>query len=127
MAGPGIKFSVFVEFYFWLLVACSVVVPVAIYAALLSRRAISRATILILGLSLLVISGVDLFLLQRLQTMSKLSPSLLDDVVFNSEVTIGFYLLPALFAGIGINVISNVLIRHLDQAQETFRRQHPRP
>jgi hypothetical protein len=125
MAAQGIKFSVFVEFYFWLLVACSVVLPVIIYIALLLRRAVSRGTILILGLTLVVISGVDLFLLQRLQVMSKLSPSLLDDVVFNSEVTIGFYLLPALFAGIGINVISHVLIRHLDRAQKAFHREHP--
>jgi hypothetical protein len=69
---------------------------------------------------------VDVFLLQRLEAMSKLSVSLLDDAVFNSEVTIGFYLLPALFAGIGIDVISHVLIRHLDKAQKTFRREHPK-
>jgi len=125
MAPQGMKFSVFAEFYFWLLVVCSVVLPVAIYVTLLFQRAVSRAMILVLGLTLVAISGVDLFLLQRLQAMSKLSPSLLDDAVFNSEVTIGFYLLPALFAGIGIDVISHVLIRHLDQAQKTFRRQHP--
>jgi hypothetical protein len=51
-------------------------------------------------------------------------PSLLDDAVFNSEVTIGFYLLPALLAGVGIDVISHVLIRHLENPQETFRREH---
>ena len=116
--------SVFVELYFWILVACSLIVPVLIYMALLFKREISRAAILVLGLTLVTISGVDVFLLQRLQTMSKLSPSLLDDAVFNSEVTIGFYLLPALFAGVGIDVISHVLIRHLDKAQETFRREH---
>src|SRR4029077_14091704 len=104
---------------------CSVVLPAAIYIALLFKRAVSRATILILGLTLVAIAGIDVFLLQRLEAMSKLSPSLLDDAVFNSEVTIGFYLLPALFAGIGIDIISHVLVRHLDKAQETFRREHP--
>ncbi len=118
------KFSVFAELYFWLLVVCSVVLPTAIYIALLFKRAVSRSTILILGLTLVAVSGVDVFLLQRLEAMSKLSPSLLDDAVFNSEVTIGFYLLPALFAGIGIDVISHVLIRHLDSAQKTFRHEH---
>jgi hypothetical protein len=118
------KFSVFAEIYFWLLVACSLVLPTAIYIALLFKRAVSRATILILGLTLVAVSGVDVFLLQRLEAMSKLSPSLLDDSVFNSEVTIGFYLLPALFAGIGIDVISHVLIQHLNRAQKTFRRKH---
>jgi hypothetical protein len=120
------KFSVFAELYFWLLVVCSLVVPTAIYIVLLYRRAVSRATILILGLTLVAIAGVDVFLLQRLEAMSKLSPSLLDDAVFNSEVTIGFYLLPALFAGIGIDVISHVLIQHLDRAQNVFRREHPK-
>lgn len=120
----GLKFSIFAELYFWLLVACSVILPTAIYVALLFKRAVSRTTILILGLTLVTISGVDVFLLQRLEAMSKLSPSLLDDAVFNSEVTIGFYLLPALFAGIGIDVISHVLIRHLDKAQKTFAREH---
>jgi len=119
------RFSVFAELYFWLLVVCFVILPVAIYSALLFKRAVSRATILILGLTLVAIAGVDVFLLQRLAAMSKLSPSLLDDAVFSSEVTIGFYLLPALFAGIGIDVISHVLIRHLDEAQKTFRREHP--
>lgn len=124
MGPQGMKFSVFAELYFWLLVVCSVVLPVAIYSALLFKRAVSRATILILGLTLVAIAGVDVFLLQRLEAMSKLSPSLLDDAVFNSEVTIGFYLLPALFAGIGIDVISHVLIRHLDKAQKTFHQEH---
>jgi hypothetical protein len=124
MGPQGMKFSVFAEFYFWLLVVCSMVLPVAIYLALLFKRAVSRATILILGLTLVAIAGVDVFLLQRLEAMSKLSPSLLDDAVFNSEVTIGFYLLPALFAGIGIDVIAHVLIQHLDNAQKTFRREH---
>jgi hypothetical protein len=124
MAFHGMKFSVFAEFYFWILVACSLVLPTAIYLVLLFKRAVSRPTILILGLTLVAISGVDVFLLQRLEAMSKLSPSLLDDAVFNSEVTIGFYLLPALFAGIGIDVISHVLIRHLDKAQRAFRREH---
>ena len=46
------------------------------------------------GLTLVAISGVNLFLPQRRQTMSKLTPSLLDDAVFNSEVTIGFFCCP---------------------------------
>ena len=119
------KFSVFAELYFWLLVVCSAILPTSIYIALLFKRAVSRATILILGLTLVAIAGIDVFLLQRLEAMSKLSPSLLDDAVFNSEITIGFYLLPALFAGIGIDVISHVLVRHIDEAEKIFRREHP--
>jgi hypothetical protein len=117
--------TVFAEVYFWLLVACSLVVPVGVYGVLLAKRAVSRITVLILGSALVAIAGVDVYLMQHLKTMSKLSPSLLDDAVFNSEVTIALYLLPALCAGVGINVMSDVLIRHLGQAQEKFRREHP--
>src|SRR3954466_3124496 len=95
MGKYGMKLSVFAELYFWLLVVCSLILPAAIYMVLLFKRAISRATTIVLALTLVAIAGVDVFLLQRLEAMSKLSPSLVDDVVFNSEVTIGFYLLPA--------------------------------
>jgi len=118
------KSSVFAELYFWLLVVCSLILPAVIYVTLLFKRAVSRATTLILGLTLVAIAGVDVFLLQRLEVLSKLTPSMLDDAVFNSEVTIGFYLLPALFACVGIDIIAHTLIRHLDKAQKTFRREH---
>ena len=40
--------------------------------------------------------------------------------MFDSEVTVGLYVLPALLAGIGINVTSHVLIQHLTDAQRRF-------
>lgn len=117
--------TVFVEIKFWLLVAFSFVVPFVIYGALLTRRAVSRVTVLVLGLTLVVIAGFDLYLLQSLIAMAKSTPSLADDAVFLSELTLGLYLLPALFAGIGINVISHVLIRHLGEAEKQFEKEHP--
>ena len=50
----------FVEVQFWLLVLFSIVVPVLIYAGLLKRRNISRNTVLVFGMVLLLISGVDI-------------------------------------------------------------------
>ena len=119
------SFTVFVELKFWLLVAFSFVAPVAIYAVLLVKRAVSRVTVLLLGLALVAIAGFDLYLLQSLAAMAKASSSLADDAVFLSELTIGLYLLPALFAGVGMNVISHVLIRHLEEAERQFEREHP--
>ena len=52
-------------------------------------------------------------LLQMLATHSKSSPSLADDTLFASELTLSLYLIPALFAGIGINFISDRLIGHV--------------
>lgn len=118
--------TVFVELKFWLLVLFSLVAPVLIYAVLLGKRAVSRATVLVLGLALVLIAGIDMYLLQSLVAMAKNSPSLADDAVFLSELTLGLYLLPALFAGIGINVISHVLIRHLDEAERRFEEERKR-
>ena len=117
--------TAFVEVKFWLFAACSVVVPVVIYGVLLAKRAVSHLTVLVLGLMLVVIAGVDLYLMQGLIATSKVTPSLADDAVFASEVTIALYLLPALFAGIGINLISHVLIRHLGPAERAYEQESP--
>jgi hypothetical protein len=113
--------TVFTEMRFWLLVIFSGVLPLAIYWILLVKRAISRTTVLLLGLSLVAIAGVDVYLLQSLATLAKLTPSLVDDAIFASEVSIALYLLPAMFGGIGINIVSHVLISHLVEAETRFK------
>jgi hypothetical protein len=107
--------SVFVELKFWMLVLFSLLLPVAIYWTLLRRRTTSQRAVMLLGLALVAIAGVDVYLLQGLSALAKLTPSVADDAVFLSEVTVGLYALPALFGGIGVNVLSHVLIRHLDE------------
>jgi hypothetical protein len=112
--------SVFVQLEFWLLVLFSVVVPVAIYVWLLYKRAISRFTVLAFGVVLVAISALDVYLLQRLEHEAKATPSISDDLLFQSELTLALYLLPLLFAGIGINMISHVLIEHLAEAERNY-------
>lgn len=112
--------TVFVELQFWLLVLFSFVVPGAIVWTCLTVRAVSRNTVLLLGVLLVVIAGFDFYLLQTLARMAKLTPSLADDAVFDSEITVGLYVLPAFLAGIGVNVVSHVLIQHLTDAQRRF-------
>jgi hypothetical protein len=113
--------TVFTEMRFWLLVLFSGVLPFAIYWILLVKRAVSRTTVLLLGLSLVAIAGVDVYLLQSLATQAKLTASVADDAIFASEVSIALYLLPAMFGGIGINVISHVLVSHLNEAETRFK------
>jgi hypothetical protein len=117
--------TVFTEIEFWLLIVFSVVLPFSIYGALLAKKAISRYTVLGLGFALVVIAGVDVFLLQRLATAAKLTPSLVDDAIFLSEISLALYLLPAMFGGIGINVISHILVKHLAEAEARYREKHP--
>ncbi len=112
--------SVFVELDFHLLVVCSLVAPGAIYAFLYLRRAISKATVLLLGLTLIALAGVDLILLGRLSHLAATSTSLTDDRWFASELSVALYLLPALFAGVGVNLVSHVLIAHLAKAEARF-------
>lgn len=114
------KFSVFLEMRFWLLVACSVVLPVAIYWALLVRRAVSSFTVLALGVVLTLLAGVDVYLLQSLTRQAAQTASALDDAVFHSELAVALYVLPVLFGGVGVNLVSHVLLRHLGRAEGRF-------
>ncbi|HSI54218.1 MAG: hypothetical protein ACAH21_15270 [Ramlibacter sp.] len=112
--------SVFAEFKFWLLVLSSVIAPFGIYGALLAKRAISRWTVLAFGLGLVALAGADIWLLQNLSEAAKHTPSLADDSLFVSELSLALYLLPALFAGVGINMVSHVLVSHLVEAEARF-------
>jgi len=114
--------SVFFEQEFFALVVCSIIIPVAIYAFLMRTRSISRPTVAWFGLILVGLSAADVFLLRRLRTMAIATPSLFDDKVFASEFTVALYLLPVFFAGVGVNLVSHVMIQHLIGAEH--RRDH---
>lgn len=118
--------SVFVEVRFWLLVVFSLVLPAGIYGVLLRSRSISSRAVLVFGVALVLIAGVDVYLLQSLSSLAKTSPSLADDALFVSELSIALYVLPVVFGGIGVNLISHVLLRHLTEAEKRFEREHPR-
>ncbi|SFN18851.1 hypothetical protein [Variovorax sp. OV329] len=115
--------SIFLEARFWFLMLGSVVLPFGIYAMLMLKRAISRRTVLLLGFALIAIAGFDVYVLQKLSQAAARSPSRFDDALFAGEVSVALYLLPALFAGLGINIIAHVLNNHLDAAERRFARQ----
>ena len=117
--------SVFLEKEFLLLVIFSLLLPAVIYRTMWLMRAISRKTVLLFGLALIVLAGVDIFLLQTLANMAKLSSSVFDYKIFSSELTVALYLLPTLFAGTGINVVSHIIINHLTEAESQFDKNNP--
>ena len=117
--------SVFMEVRFWLLVVFSVVLPAVLYAALMAIRAISRAAVAVLGLALVLVAGVDVYLLQSLALLARATLSVVDDAVFLSELSIALYVLPLMLGGIGVNLISHVLLRHLEGAEKRFERRNP--
>ena len=114
--------SVFTEIEFYLFIFFALISPVSIYIYMMWKRAISSKSVLFFGAVLIVFSGISIFLLQRLNSIAKLSPSMLDHKIFASEVSIALYLLPALFAGIGVNLISDSLIKHLTEAERQYDR-----
>jgi|SRR5271156_1348804 hypothetical protein len=114
--------SVFVEFEFWLLVMFSVVMPALIIWMCLAIRRVSRHYVLAVGLLLVAVAGIDIYLLQALKRRSRETPSTADNVIFDSEITVGLYVLPALLAGIGVNIASHIVIQHLSDAQRRFER-----
>lgn len=116
--------SVFIKVEFFAYVFFSFVLPIGLYAYMMWKRAISRKTVFLFGVVLICIAGGSVALLQSLVESARLSPSLLDDGPFRSELAMALYLLPALFAGIGINMISHLLISHLAIAEARYDRDH---
>ena len=112
--------SVFLELQFYLLVLFSVVIPGGIYVFLLKRRSISRWSVVLFSMILIVIAGIDVYLLRSLRDLARASASIIDGRFFSGELSITLYLLPAVFAGIGVNLLSHVLINHLNQAEKKF-------
>jgi hypothetical protein len=108
------------EFFTFILV--SFVVPIGVYGYLMWKKAISRKTVFLFGLLLIAIAGAGVVLLQRLVGIAHALPTLADDKVFASELSIALYLIPALFAGIGINMISHLLTSHLIDAERRYDR-----
>jgi hypothetical protein len=115
--------SVFTELRFWLLIVFSVVVPIGIYGFLLRTKKISRGAVLVFGVLLILIAGIDVYLLQALTVRARVTPSLLDDVIFVRELSVALYLLPALFGGVGVNLVSHVVAAHLALAERRFERE----
>lgn len=116
--------SVFLELRFWLLVFVSMVLPFLLYVFLAWRRSIRERTVLVMGIALVVISTIDVALLQILSELAKHTPSLADDLLFNSEIGVALYAIPILFGGLGVNIVSHLLIQHLTLAERRYRLAH---
>lgn len=112
-----------VELRFWALIVLSLAVPTGLYLLLRKHRAISPGTTLLLGATLVAVAAVDTGLLHSLASGAASSLTHLDDL-FASEMAIGLYLVPALFGGVGIDLISTVLRNHLQAAEQRYRSGH---
>lgn len=114
--------TVFTEIRFWLLIVFSIVLPFCIYGVLMVKRAISRLAVLLFGITLVMIAGVDVYLLHSFSAEIKRTSSA-DAALLVDEISFALYVLPALFAGVGINVVSHILVSHLVDAEERFKQE----
>jgi hypothetical protein len=112
--------TIFTELRFWALVLCSLLLPAAIFVTLFVQREFSKATVLAFGLLLIVLAGVDIFLLRALALVAQATPSLADDIVFSSELSIALYIFPAAFGTFGLNMVSHVLMHYVKQKEARF-------
>jgi hypothetical protein len=92
---------------------------------LLRSKSISRSSVLVFASLLILLSGIDFYLLRSLAELARSSTSLIDDKVFSHELSLALYLLPVVFAGIGVNLISHVLLTHLSRAEKAYDKAHP--
>ncbi|MDX2219697.1 MAG: hypothetical protein SF172_11800 [Burkholderiales bacterium] len=115
--------TVFLKFEFYLLIAVTLILPIGIYVHLLRTEAISKFSVLLFAALLIVLAGASFFLLHQLSDLARISLATLDDGVFSSGLTISLYLLPATLVGVGVNMISHILISHLSAAERRFDRQ----
>jgi len=98
---------------FWLLVLSSLALPLFMVVHLLRVQGIARRVLLFYAVSLLLLSGIDIILLQDVMALARHSVSLLDDTVFLSEYSLALYMLPLLAAGTGVNLLTFVITQHL--------------
>ncbi|NOT16710.1 MAG: hypothetical protein HOP20_01415 [Sulfuriferula sp.] len=101
-------------------ILCSILIPAVIYVVMVVKRSISRITVAFLGLTLIVVASVDAVLLHHIAHAAQQTSVLWDDKLFASELSIALYLLPLVSAGIGINILSHLLITHLTEAEQAY-------
>lgn len=114
--------ALFFQAEFFLLILFSFLIPAAIYLIMMIKHTISRMTVLLFGVTLLLLAGVDVVLLHHLANETHQTATLFTDKLFTSELSLALYLLPLISAGIGINIVSHVLITHLTEAERNFDR-----
>lgn len=116
--------NVLYEMELILLVMFSVIMPVAIYGFLYKKLAVSRWAVVGFAILLVIVSGIDVILLQSLSETAKATESLIDDKIFSGQLSLALYLFPAVFAGLGMSLLSHVLVNHLNEAEQEYDKEH---
>jgi len=109
--------TAFLKGEFFALVATSLLIPAGVFRYLVTRARIRQSAVLWFSVLLLLLSGADVMLLRRLAVIAQRTPTVFDDAVFASEISVGLYLLPVVAVGVAVNLISHILIDHLARVE----------
>ncbi len=116
--------NVFYEVEFVLLVLFSIVIPAGIYAFLFRKVSISRWTIGAFATVLLGVAGINVILLQHLSQVARPVGSMIHDKLLSGQVSLALYVFPLVFGGVAVNLLSHMLVSHLDEAEAAFEEEH---
>ena len=105
--------SILIKAEFWGLVAVSIALPVAVIWHLVRVVRISRALLIGYSITLMGVSGLDAVLIKAIAVLARQTSSLADDKVFLGEYSLALYLLPLISAGVGMNLLTYTITRHL--------------
>ena len=119
--------NVFYEMEFLLLIVFSLVIPIGIYGFLFKKVSISRWTVGAFATVLLVVAGINVILLQHLSHLAEPTGSLIDGKILTGQLSLALYLFPLLFGGLGVNLLSHVLVHHLNEAERAFEKEIQSP
>lgn len=105
--------TILVKAEFWALVATSLALPVAIIWHLVRAVRILRRVLIGYSILLMVVSGLDVILIKAIAVLARETSGLGDDKVFLSEYSLALYLLPLITVGVGVNLLTYTITRHL--------------
>ena len=109
--------AIYLEYEFWALLIFTIIIPSVIFIWMMMKREFSRISLVSIGLFLVVIAGLDAILLRMLSVKAKITPGIVDDQIFVSEISIALYIIPLILAGVGVNLASHVLCNHIEIAE----------
>jgi hypothetical protein len=93
----------------WLLLISCLLPVLFLLIHLVNRKPISRLWLFFWGVVFVLLGGINIVVLRRLGEIVMQSQHTWDDVLFGPTYSIAFYVLPLLCAGVGINLITEVI------------------
>jgi len=98
-----------IEIEVWLLLISCLLPVLFLLVHLVNRKPVNRIWLFFWGIVFVLLGGINIVVLRRLGDIAMKSQHAWDDVLFGPTYSIAFYVLPLLCAGIGVNLITEVI------------------